>query len=144
MTFPFVMPKGIQLEVSLGAGGTAQPDAQMNLAHVGTNGYPGGGWSLTAPLKLALINPLMPPTFNCRGAMWVGMATCKAWEMAMEEASCANMSLSSTGAEGLGLTSLSSWEDSLDTVVVGPGDVFRRGWGRGQMGMWQNTPQKPI
>ena len=64
MNFPFVMPEGIQVEKGSRTGRTGQPYTQMGPAHMSTYGCLGGGWSFTAPLNLALVDPFDAPTFK--------------------------------------------------------------------------------
>ena len=48
-------------------GRTGQPYPHMGLAHMSAYGYPGGGWSFTAPLNLVLVDPFDAPHIQMRG-----------------------------------------------------------------------------
>ena len=67
MNLLFVMPVGIQIEKDPWAERTGQPNTQMGLAPMGTNGHTRDGWFLTAPLNLALVNPLGAPHIQVKG-----------------------------------------------------------------------------
>ena len=55
--------------------------------------------ALTAPLHLAFVHHLDAPNCKQRGAIWVGMATSKAWETAEEGASGASSTPPTAGVE---------------------------------------------
>ena len=56
MNLLFVSSEGIQIEEGPWAGRTGQPNTQIGLANMDTNGCMRGGWSFTAPLNLALVD----------------------------------------------------------------------------------------
>ena len=142
MTFLFVMPKGIWVEKSSGAGGTAQPHTQMHPAHVSANGCPEGGWSLASPLNLALINPF--DALHIQSAMWAGDGYIQGLKDGQGGSLlCQNASLSCESKD-LGLTSLGSWGDGLDTVAVGAWWYLFEGGRAVDMGECDRAPLRSL
>ena len=141
MSLLSVLPEGIWMEEGPWVGSTSQPDTQMGPVHMGTNGHRRGEQSFTAPLNLALADPLEAPTFRQMGVMLVGMATSKAWEMVKEGTSCACMAPLAMGAEDSGSTFWGSWGVGLDTVVAG---ALGRRLGHWHRGMRKDTLQEPV
>ena len=108
----FVMPEGIQIEESLWAGRTGQPNTQMGPAHMSTNGHTRGGWFFTAPLNLAHVDPLdAPPYSDERSVMFVGIATSTGLRDSQGGSLLCLYALSATGAEDSRSTSSGSWEE---------------------------------
>ena len=67
MNLLFVSPEGIQIKEGPWAGRTGQLNIQMGPAHTGINGHMRGGWSFTAPLNMALEDPLDTPHIQMKG-----------------------------------------------------------------------------
>ena len=107
-----------------------------------TDGSMWGWWPLTVPLNLAFIHPFDAPNCRQRGAMWVGMATSRAWEAAGEGTSGTSSTSPTTGVEVSGSAPLDSWGGTWEMVVVGARQHFL-GWGGVEdMGECDTAPLK--
>ena len=67
MNLLFVSPEAIWIEEGLWAGRTGKPNTKMSLVFMGANGHMRVGQSLTAPLNLALVDPLDVPPHSDEG-----------------------------------------------------------------------------
>ena len=144
MNLLFVSSEGIQIKECLWAGRTGQLRTQVGPVHMGADGHMRSGWSFTAPLNLAPMNPLDAPTFRQRHVMSAGMVTSRAWGMAKQGASCAYVPPSATGMKDSGSALLGSQKGCFDTVVVGvTWHLLTRG---GTIGMaeWDRAPHKSL
>ena len=143
MNFP-VMPKGMQVQESLSAGGTCQPHPQMVSMYMCTDGSTWGWWPLTAPLNPALVYPLGVPNCKQRDTMWVGWLPSKLGRQVKREPLVPARPLPPQ-KQRLQVQFLQTPEGWMGYSGSGSmAEFFGVGWGGVQGGMWYSSPQEPI
>ena len=126
------------------AGRTGQPNTQMGLAHMGTNGHMTGGQSFSTSLNLSLVDPLDVPHIQTKGCHVGGDSNLQGLRDGQGGSLLYMHATLSYGSRGFWVNLFRLLRGGLDMVVAGAHQhLLTGGWAIGAE-EWDRAPWKSL